>query len=278
MDKIKLAYNKIAPKYKNNNGFIYSKESYMSYKVDPYCHVYYSYSEESNDGVYLFKVSDLDDESIKLSDSIDISQDIWQTYDIPDLLDITFYSFFIDKEFFSVLNSIVSSGISNLDIGKIYINNGVGSIVYAGLNYIIKYSFEVEDTDLSINDFIKFNTIWYLYVMYRDNAVKHSLEVQISPQNNYYIFRNNNIIVKHNNDLVKKNFSDKVLESIDSLTGSNKNIFSKKYFIEQRSAPIYKNALKCFGDDIAVLDAEKYEIITPSNRNIPTLIIGKSKG
>ena len=73
---------------------------------------------------------------------------------------------------------------------------------------------------------------------------------------------------------MNKLFVSSILESINDIEKNNKNVFSKKFFIENNIGSLYKNALKCFGDEVTVYESSKYKIVSSENIEI---LVGNKK-
>jgi hypothetical protein len=181
----------------------------------------------------------------------------------------------ISKDFFDVLNTIVSCGITPLDIGKFTILNGEINIIYITLDYSIKFKFNIQNKSVALDSYITFDVFWYLYSFFKEFSEKKSdFIIKITSIDNGYVLNINNVFLSFNDMPLNKLFISGVIDAMSNVKKNNKNVFSKKYFIENNSGSLYKNILKCFSEEITVYETTKYKIISSDNVEI---LVGNKK-
>jgi hypothetical protein len=183
----------------------------------------------------------------------------------------------ITEDMFNTFNTIVSIGISPLNIGKIDILNGKLTLLYFHMQYLILAKFEIENKSLVLNSTIDYDTIYYLYSFYKEfKEKKKDLQLNIYKISSDYIIGTNNVYVYHSSAKYNKLFlksiydqSKSILDNINTLTG---NLYDKKFIANKSEGTLYKNLLKCMPDNINVYDRDKHDILTSDNI---TILVGK---
>lgn len=273
MFDLKNEYNILKPKYIDNDNYIFASKDRIVYRSSPCVSVFKYLSTPFNHST-LIKVSELSSFDI-LSNYSGVNDDIENTYTLPIKDKGNYGEFIISKEFFDVLNTIVSCGLTPLNVGKINILNGEINVTYVTLDYLIKFKFNISNTSVALDSYITFDVFWYLYSFFKEFSEKKSdFFVKLINVDNGYILSVCDIYLLFSELSLNKMFIDDVINSIDSIEKKEKNVFSKKYFIENNTGSLYKNVLKCFGDEITVHESLKYKIISSNNIE---LLVGNKK-
>lgn len=274
MFDLKNEYNILKPKYIDNDNYLFMSKDKLAYNCSP-CVSVFKYIETPVVYSTLIKVSQIQSFDIT-SNYAGVNDDIEDLYSLSSVNGKRYEEFIITKEFFDVLNTIVSCGITPLDIGKINILNGEVSITYVTLDYLIRFKFkDISNVTIALDSYITFDVFWYLYSFFKEFSEKKSdFFVKLANVSNGYVLNINNLFLKFDDTSLNKLFASSIFESINDIEKTNKNIFSKKYFIENNTGSLYKNALKCFGEEITVYESLKYKIISSENIEI---VVGNKK-
>lgn len=271
MIDIKSEYSKIKPKYIDNNNYLFVSDTRIIYKHNQNLSVTINIENDNKFIPYLVRVSDID-QNLK----IDCSNTIINEY-LSDNLNYTYEAFAIDDGLFNILNSIVSCGISPLNIGIINISNGILNLKYFHLEYSINYSTSINNKSINFNSYINFDIIWYMYQFYKNNSIKgSSVNIGLVLNDNDYIINCGNIFVKNNISNIHNEFVNILGVNFDLIIAnrdmSKVDIFARKY-ISENLPTIYKHLTKCLGDNINLISGEKYDIMLSTNSFLTTYII-----
>lgn len=277
MFDLKSEYEIIKPKYVNNDNFLYVSKNRIVYNssncvsITKLVNTPISYPT-------LIQVSNISTFDI-LGNYSGVNDDINNLYNIEYINSVNKYEdIILTKEMFDVLNTIVSCGITPLDVGKLDIINGKITVTYTTLDYLIKFDFSITNKSVAINSYITFDIFWYLYSLYKEYVEKKvDFIFKIASCPNGYIVNINDIFIVFNDSSLNKLFITNILDSIANLLPectNNKNTFSKKFFIENNQSSLYKNALKCFGEEVIVYSYEKFQLVESNNIK---LLIGNKK-
>jgi hypothetical protein len=269
MVNIKEVFDPIKPKYVDGSIPLFIWKDYLYYRPD---------STVSILNVTPFDVVG-DSPCLKVFDShkdtpiyewLDIPGDVedflpsgYKSLNMADLL--------ITKEMFDFCNSIVSCGLSPLDLGTIKCRNGVLEIRYFNLEYSISATFNIPNKILIIDSYINFNLIWYIYVFYREYSTKKEpFIIKFTNTSNGYILNYNTFYVVFNKTKTPMKLVDNLTIQYKKILSDNEKVkcdtLTKK-FISDNNTTIYKNVLKCFGDDVCMIRKLLYDIVKSDNMN-----------
>lgn len=252
MLNIKDEFGLIKPKYQDGGAFVYVSPTHMAYKVD---NAVFAYNVKDFGSISTFiarvgdvvKADDMPNGPMATNDAID------NTYSISNIKMI-FEQIAISKVMFDFFNTIVSCGLSPLDVGTFSCKNGILEISYFNLEYCIVGQFSIPNKTLSFSSLINFNTIWYLYTFYKNYSVKkEQFNVNFGITDHGYIINYNEFYITFNDAMIHKQFVHSLRESIETMIGTLPNIkhevLTKKFIVENNMS-IYKNLTKCLEEEI----------------------------
>jgi hypothetical protein len=134
---------------------------------------------------------------------------------------------------------------------------------------------QIDNKTLSIESYISFDLIWYLYQFYKQNKVKkeklffnivlseNGVEINCNGINvnyNYKNFIHNNFVTTLSNNL-------NILLSNNNIDKKNSNTFTKDYVVNN-FGKLHKNISKCFGDTIVLSSQTMYDVLSYSDNCI----------
>lgn len=271
MLNLKDEFNIIKQKYVNNAGFLYVSKGHLCHKVDNNVTIFNikPIDVDSNFLVRIGELTKLDDNSytqLNSDSTIDASYS-------PDFLDIMFSLFMVSKEMFDFCNTIVSCGLSPLDIGTIKCTNGIVEISYFNLEYAISGKFTIPNKTLSLNSFINFSIIYYIYSFYKLYSVKKevfNLHIGKMPSNRYVI-KCYTLNIDFNCALIRPSFINSLYEKFNTLlheTQLKKHDVLNKKFIQDNYPGIYRNVIKCLGDEIKFYSSDMFNILVDGDISV----------
>lgn len=263
----------LKPKYVNDEVFIYADSTVVEYPVGNLivCKTG-TYDVQSR---IVFRPSEVGTNSILAPDNCSKFRSIQSNT-------LRFETISITEDMYSFFNSVVSAGLSPLDMGNISIINGDITITYFNLSFAIKYTGKIDNKAFVYSSNITFNTIWFLYVLCREfKTKKANLDIEIASNVTiaskiYSIIKCNDIYILQPTTSFDNLFYKTLCESFSGVSEStieNFNCYTKKGFTDSVcSSVLLKHLFKCISDEFNVYNSNKYYLI--SSENI-TMIIGK---
>lgn len=265
MINLKDEFSILKPKYVDNSRFIYCMKDSIKYIVNRNLCAIKTINTEVTEP-FILRVPDLNDYLVLDKRMYNFNDSIYKDLDFRNL---TFDEFNISEEFFNILNTIVSMGISPLNIGYIKIINGILKLTYYSLEYCILANIEIENKSLVSEFYIDYDYLYYLYSFYKEfKEKKKDLNVKICAGNINTITNCNNVyLISTNaniNTLFYESLCTNMKELFETYSQSKSDVFNKKSYIDTIDASSKsKNLLKCMSDEFNVLNVQdkKFKII-----------------